>query len=90
MLGPVGGGTSGEGGGGKSEGWSGRSNDTSEAETEEEGWGHNTMTALPWGTQESGVRGLQVDARAGKSDGQKAPSATADKVGTRGRHGAWK
>ena len=47
----------------------------------EEGWGHKTLTASPWGTQESGARGLRVDARAGGSDSRKAPSATADEAG---------
>ena len=60
-----------------------------DAETEEEGWGHALLTALPWGKQESGARGLPVDARSGGSNGRKAPSAVANKVGTRGRHGAW-
>ena len=54
---------------------------------EEEGWGYDTMTALPWITQESGAKGLRVDARAGRSDERKAPSVTADEAGTRGRHG---
>ena len=60
-----------------------------DAESKEEGWGHTTLTASPWGTQESGARGLHVDARAGGSDGRKAPSGTANETGTRGRHGAW-
>ena len=68
--------------------WSGGSDDALDAETEEEGWRHAPLTALPWGMQESGARGLRVAARAGKSDGRKAPSATSDKAGTRGRHGA--
>ena len=68
----------------ESEVWSGRSDDASDAETEEEGWGHNMLTALPWGTQESGARGLRVDAWAGGSDGRKAPSVTANKAGTWG------
>ena len=76
-------------GGGGSEGWSGRSDDESDAETAEEGWGHDMLTALPWGTKEKGARGLRVDARAGGSDGQKSPSATTDEAGTRGRHGLW-
>ena len=78
---------SGEGGEAESEGWSGGSDDTSEAETEEEGWGHVTLTALPWGTQESWARGLRVDAWAGRSDDQKAPSGTADKAGMGGAMG---
>ena len=82
-------GRSGEGGEAESKGCSGRSNDASDAEMEGEGWIHNTLTALPWGTQESGARGLRVDARASGSDGQKPPSAMADEAGKRGRHGAW-
>ena len=58
------------------------SDDSLAAETEEEGWGHAPLMTLPWGTQESGARGLQVNAQACRSDGQKAPSATADEVGT--------
>ena len=38
----------------KSEGWSGWSYDPSDAETEKEGWGNNTLKALLWGMQESG------------------------------------
>ena len=67
---------------------SGGSDDASDPETEERGWGHATLTAASWGTEEIGARGLRVDARAGGSDGRKAPSATADKAGPRGRHGA--
>ena len=74
----------------ESEVWSGRSDDASDAETEEEGWGHNMLTASPWGTQESGARGLRVVARAGGSNGRRPPSATANEADTRGRHGAWK
>ena len=80
---------SGEGEEAESEGWSGGSDNTLDAETEEEGWGHATLTVSPWGTQERGARGLRVDARVGRSDGQKAPSATTIKAGTRGHHGAW-
>ena len=82
-------GRSGKGGEAESEGWSRRSDGTSDEEIEEEGWGHETLTTSPWGTQESGERGLQVDARAGRSDGRKPPSVTADKAGTQGRHGVW-
>ena len=46
------------------------------------------LTVLPWGMQESGAGGLRVDARAGRSNERKAPTATADKAGTQGRHGA--
>ena len=46
-----------------------------------------TLTALPWGSQKSGAEGLQVDEWADGSDNQKAPSATTDEAGTRGRHG---
>ena len=56
--------------------------------TEEEGWGHAKLKSLPWGTQESGARGLRVDSRAGESDGTKALSTTDNKSGTWGRHGA--
>ena len=72
-----------------SEGWSGRSDNALDAETEEEGWGQDTLTVLPWGTQESGVRGIWLDVWSVGSNGRKAPSATADEAGTRGRHGAW-
>ena len=78
-----------EGGEAERKGWSGGSDDASDADTEEEGWVHTMLTASPWGAQESGERGLRVDARAGGSDGRKAPSAMVDKAGTRGRHGAW-
>ena len=47
------------------------------------------MTALPWVTQESGARGLRVDARAGGSNGWKPFSATANEARTWGRNGAW-
>ena len=77
-----------EGGESKSEDWSGGSNDTLDAETEEDGWGNVPLTASPWGTQESGVRGLRGDARVSGSDGLKVTSATADKGETQGRHGA--
>ena len=33
----------------------------------------NTLTVLPWGTQEIGAGGLRVDARAGGSNGRKSP-----------------
>ena len=82
-------GRSGEKGEAKSKGWIGRSDDASDTDTEEEGWGHATLTVSPWGTQESGLRGLLADARAGGSDGRKSPSETADEAGTRGCHGAW-
>ena len=82
-------GRSGEGGEAKSEVWSRESGDALDAESEEGGRGHATLTALPWGTQEIGARGKGVDAQAGGSDGRKVPSETADKAGTRGRHGAW-
>ena len=80
----------GEAGEDESEGWSGGSNNASDAETEEEGWGHAPLTASPWGTQASRARGLRVDERAGGSDGRKAPSTMADEAGTPGRHGAGK
>ena len=50
--------------------------------------GRDTLTASPWGTQESGAEGLQVGTQAGGSDARKPPYAAADEVGTRGRHGA--
>ena len=81
-------GRGGEGGEAKIEGWSGGSDTTSDAETEEDDWGHTPLTASPWGTQESGARGLRGDARAGGSDGRNVTSATADEGETRGRHGA--
>ena len=81
-------GRSGKRGEAESEGLSGGSNATSDADMEEEGWGQDTLMVLPWGTQESGARGLQVDAQAGGSDGRKAPSVTAEEAGTGDRHGA--
>ena len=48
------------------------------------------LTVSPWGTQESGVGGLRVDAWDGGSNKRKAPSATADEAATWGRHGARK
>ena len=88
-------GRGGTGEGAESQGWSGRSDKALEAETEEDrmtageqGLGNNTLTESPWSTQESGSRGIRVDARAGRSDERKSPSATADEAGMRGRHGA--
>ena len=85
--GPKGGGGRRRVGGGKMEGWNGGSDATSDAETEEYGWDHAPLTASPWSTQESGRRGLRVDARAGGSDGRKVPSATGEEAEMRGRHG---
>ena len=88
-------GRGGTGEGAESEGWSGGSDKALYAEMEEDGMpagelggSNNTMTASPWGMQESGAGGLRVDARAGRSNERKAPTATADKAGTQGRHGA--
>ena len=39
---------------------------------------HAPLTALPWGTQESGARRLRVGERAGGSGGRKGTSETAD------------
>ena len=57
------------------EGWSDKASDE---ETEEDGMpmgeqegSKDTLTALPWGRQESGARGLQVDERAGGSNRRK-------------------
>ena len=50
------------------------------------GGSNDMLTASPWGTQESGVGWLRVDARASRSNKGKAPSATATKAGTKGRH----
>ena len=79
----------------ESEGWSVRSDETSDEETEEDGMTtgeqegiEETLKALPWGAQESRAGGLQVGARASKSDNRKAPYTTADEAGTQGRHGA--
>ena len=78
-----------------SKGWSGSSKGDSEEETEEDGMTTgdleeigDTLTALPWGTQESGAGGLQGGAGAGGRDTGKSPSAVADEKGTRGLHGA--
>ena len=54
----------------------------------EQGGSGDTLTASPWGTQESGAGGLQVGAQAGGSNDSKAPSTAANKAGTQGRHGA--
>ena len=70
-----------------SEGWSresGSSDATSDAELEELEEEPAPLTALPWGTQESGASGLRVGARAGRNGGGKATSGTA----YRGRHRA--
>ena len=66
----------------KSEKWSGRSDNASNVESEEGGRRHDTLMVSPWGTQKIGARGLRVDARAGGSNGRKAPSAAADDGGT--------
>ena len=68
-------------GGDDSEGWSGESgssNATSDAELEEGEEKHAPLTASPWGTQESGARGLRVGERAGGSSGMKCTAGTAD------------
>ena len=77
----------------ESKGWSGGSGGYSAKETEEDGMtkggqggSGDTLTASPWGTQESGVGELQVGAWAGGSDGRKAPSTAVDEAGTRDRH----
>ena len=54
-------------------------------EPEESG---NTLTALPWGTQESGAGEVQVVARTRGRETGKAPSPAPNKEGARGRHGA--
>ena len=79
----------------ESEGWSGGSERESSEETEEDEMTEGeprrsgeTLTALSWVTQESGAGGLQVEARAGRSDARKAPSAAANKAETQGCHGA--
>ena len=80
-------------GGDGSEGWSGESgisNTKSDAESEEGEEKHAPLTALPWGTQESGARGLRVGARAGGSGGGKDTSSTADGGETRSCHGEQK
>ena len=51
---------------------------------------HALLTALPWGTQESGEIGQRGDVRARESDGGKGTSATADEGVTRSHHGAWR
>ena len=75
--------------------WIVGSSEESDGETEEEGipagereGSNDTLMALPWGTQESKSGGLWVDTQAGGSNERKPPSATADKAGTKGRHGA--
>ena len=74
-------------GGDESEGWSGESGGsdaTSDAESWEGEEEHSPFTASPWGTQESGGRGILVGVRASGSGGGKVTSRTAD----RGRRGA--
>ena len=61
--------------------------DAGSEEGEEE---HALLTALPWGTQESGARRLRVGTRASRSGGGNVTSGTADVAGTRSRHGAQK
>ena len=78
------------------EGWSdGREGGLEDSEMEEDEttagdpeWSGDTLTASPWGTQESGAGGLQGGARAVWSDTGKAPSAAANEEGARGRHEA--
>ena len=68
-------------GGDDSEGWSGErgSSDAAlDAELEEGKEEPALLTALTWGTQESGARGLRVGARAGGSGGGKVTSGTAN------------
>ena len=57
------------------EGWSGGSDEASDEKMEEDRMpageqegSKDTLTASPWGMQESGAGGLQVDVRAGRSD----------------------
>ena len=52
---------------------------------EQEG-SEDMLTASPWGTQESGAGGLQVNARAGRSNESKASSAIANEAGKQVRH----
>ena len=47
-----------------------------------------TLTALPWGTQENGVGAVQGGARVGRSDIVKAPSVATNKEGVWGHHWA--
>ena len=80
-------------GGDDNEGWSGESgssDDTLDAESEEGKEEPALLTALQWGMQESGARGLRVCARAGGSGGGKVISGTADGGKTWSRHGAQK
>ena len=88
-----------EGGGGErrrgddSKGWSGESGSsdaTSDAESEEGEEEHAPLTASPWGTEESGARGLRVGARASGSGGGKFTSGMADRRETWCRHRAQK
>ena len=69
-------------GGDDSKGWSGEigsSDATSDADSGEGEEEPAPLTALPWGTQESGARGQRVDERAGGSGGGKVTSGTADR-----------
>ena len=66
--------------------WSGESRDsnaTLDAGMEEGEGEHSPLRTLQWGRQESGARGLRGDARAGRSDGGKVPTVTADGGGRR-------
>ena len=69
-------------------GESGSSDKTSDAESEEGKEEPALLTASPWGTQESGERGLWVGGRSGRSGGKKTTSGTADGGETWRRHGA--
>ena len=77
-------------GGDDSEGWSGESGGgdaSSDVETEEDEGDHAPLKASPWGTQESGARGLRVGERAGRSGGRKVTSGTANGEETWSYHG---
>ena len=68
-------------GGDESKGWSresGSSDVTSDVELEEAAEEPAPLTALPWGTQESGTSRLRMGTQAGGSGGGKATSGTAD------------
>ena len=45
------------------------------------------LTAMPWGTQDSGEGALHGGMRDGGGDTRKSPSVAADEAGAQGRHG---
>ena len=79
-----------------SEGWSGENTeDLAGSATEEEAmtaggaeWESETRTATPWGMQDRGAGAIHGDARAGRGDTGKSPSAAVNETEARGCYGA--